>query len=159
MTDASTDDGIAALLAMKKTVTNPDTKTRQKGQHLERNYDVEAADGTKFGLYTRQSVLLPDNFSCGLRWRGPGGGEDVCLVRYNGPAHPHRNAIEGGRFVNQCHIHSATSRYMARLNGPAEGFAEPTTRYNDLRGALVCLMEDCKIEGLVLDPEQVEMKV
>ena len=159
MADTSTDEGIEALITMKKTVLNPAAKDRQKGQHVECDYEVAAVDGSEeFGLYTRQSLLDPDSFSCGLRWKRPGG-EDVTLVRYNGPAHPHRNAIEGVRFVNQCHIHRATVRYMARLNSPDEAFAEATTKYKDLRGALQQLLTDCNIGGLSQEPVQVAWKM
>jgi hypothetical protein len=157
MADPSTDAGIAALLAIGKTVTNPLARDRAKFQHVEREYEVVGNDATKFALYTRQSTMARDNFSCGLRWLGPGG-ESVTLVRYNGPAHPHRNAIEGNRFVNQCHIHRATARYIARQDGQDEGYAEVTDRYTDLKGALRCLLLDCKISGLGSDePEQMEM--
>lgn len=32
-----------------------------------------------------------------------------------------------------------------------ESFAEPTDRYLTLHGAMLCLLRDCAIEGLVLE--------
>ena len=65
--------------------------------------------------------------------------------------------IEGSRFVNQCHVHRATARYIGRLGGQDEGYAEATTRYADLRGALRCLLRDCNVLGLEVEPVQMGM--
>jgi hypothetical protein len=142
-----TDEFIAVMQAMAKTVENPGARGSVKGCHDERNYDVVSKDGkSRFTLLVRQSRLMPHSFSCGLRWRVPAGGE-VILVRYNGSDHPHKNSIEGDKFDNAFHIHLATARYAA-ASKRVEHFAETTTRFCDVAGALQCLLADWNIAGL-----------
>jgi hypothetical protein len=63
------------------------------------------------------------------------------LRRYNGRSHEHTNVLERVRF-REFQFHYATERYQ-RAGYKAEGYAEPTTRYSDLDGALTCLVQDC----------------
>ena len=75
------------------------------------------------------------------------------LRRYNGKSHSHTNKIEKNSMYN-FHIHTATQRYQ-KIGMKEESYAEETTRYADLRGAINCLIADC---GFVLPPElQMEM--
>lgn len=147
-----TDEKIAGLIAMPKQVTNPNARRRSVGRHEQVNYTVSTNDGEMgFEVFARQSIRLTESFSCGLLWISPSG-EKVTLIRYNGMSHPHNNPIEGNEFRYCCHIHIATQRYIA-LNKQPETFAEETSRYRSLNGALACLIQDCAITGLNVTPD------
>ena len=142
---------ISQLLTMEKVVKNPGAKPTLLKKSLRINYTVESSDGTRaFELYTRQNQIDPSAFSCGLTFYPRAGDKGVTLTRYNGPYHVHRNPLEGDEeIVNLCHIHLATERYMEL--GKVDKFAETTDRYENLAGALTCLLADCNITGLELN--------
>lgn len=146
---------IAQLLAMEKIVKNPGAKPTLLKKSQRVNYTVESSDGTRaFELYTRQNQIDPNAFSCGLTFYPKAGDKGVTLTRYNGPYHVHRNPLEDDEEIrNLCHIHLATERYMEL--GKVDKFAETTDRYENLAGALTCLLSDCNITGLELssDPD------
>ena len=71
------------------------------------------------------------------------------LRRYNGNSHAHTNKIEKDSFLD-FHIHIATDRYQDLTGADEDGFAVPTPRYRDLRGAFHCMLEDC---GLMIPAE------
>ena len=146
------DARIAELLSLDKTVTNPRSRTVDRGSHKQGNYRVESKDGQSFTLYTRQNNKMEEDFSCGLLWYMPSG-DVLTLVRYNGSSHPHTNRLEKSELDFSCHIHRATEKYIM-AGKKAEGFAEPTNRYSTLAGALHCLVTDCNISGLLTQPEQ-----
>lgn len=151
-TEVLTDEKIASLLRLSKTVRNPSARKKVKGLHEQINYNVDSDDGeTHFELFVRQNLKIQDDFSCGLLWLLPSG-ETVTLVRYNGSGHRHRNPIENQSFEYQCHVHRASERYVTTNKKP-ETFAEPTDRYQTLNGALDCLLCDCNISGLNVEPE------
>jgi hypothetical protein len=149
-----TDAEIAGLLAMQKVVVS-ESGEREKGKHVERDFALQAPDGTQFVLFTRQNRTLADDFRAGLRWLGPGG-ESVVLVRYNGASHLHINHLERDRFIGEYHIHRATERYMA-AGFDDEGFAQPTRRYSTMREAFDHLVADFNVEGARLPPEQLPL--
>lgn len=143
-----TDDEIATLQAKGKAVTNAKAKSREQRKSVQTNYSVEALDGQeKFELYTRQNLIDQENYSCGLIYKHPSGAQ-ITLARYNGSNHEHRNPLENGELIRfKCHIHRATQRYI-ELGDKAEKYAETTDRYNDLKGAIGCLLVDWNIAGL-----------
>lgn len=146
-TTVLTDSDIDALLKLPKRVENPGAKQRTEGKHFRKDYRVFSEDGkSEFALFVRQSTVMPDSFSVGLRWL-PKSGEDVMLIRFNGPNHPHSNALEGERFEFVCHVHQATERYLA-AGKKDEGFAVQSSDYTTISGALHCLMRRCVIAGL-----------
>lgn len=151
------DDKIAELLECRKRVTNPSARKKNKGKHLEKNYKVidSATGDLSFNLYLRQNTLLDDDFSCGLSWNMPSG-EVITLARYNGSSHAHPNHIEAEKLGYTCHIHKATERYILAGKKP-EGYAEATTDYSTLAGALHCLVTDCNISGISTDPEHPDL--
>ncbi|WP_065494707.1 MULTISPECIES: hypothetical protein [Burkholderiaceae] len=141
-----TDDVIEHLLRKSKQVVNPRAREVPKAKHLERNFDVKSIEGDDhFTLITRQSTLIPENFSCGLIWHAAPG-QRVILTRYNGYDHEHGNPIEGTKFQFSCHIHRATQRYI-QAGRKAEMYAEATERYSTLPDAIECLLIDCNISG------------
>lgn len=147
-----TDGKIAALIAMPKRVTNPGARRKVNSKHEQVNYNVVGNDDeTVFQIFARQSIKIAESFSCGLLWISPSG-ETVTLIRYNGLSHPHENSLESTRFEFHCHIHKATERYIA-VNKKPETYAEKTDRYRTLNGAIHCLLKDCAVTGLDVEPE------
>ena len=154
--ESLTDEKIAQLLAMPKRVTNPKAREIADANHLKRDFMVQSDDGAEdFVLFTRQNKTVRDDFSCGVRWIAPGG-EDLILVRYNGPSHPHPNSIEKDRLDFVSHIHRATERYI-RANLKAEAFAEMTNRYSTMAGALHELVRDLHISGIETTADHPEL--
>lgn len=152
-----TDHEIALLLAEAKVVTTPKARRREQRKSAHASYSVtSAASASAFEIYTRQNLIDPENYSCGLIYKHPGG-TDITLARYNGSNHEHRNPLEGGELIRfKCHIHRATQRYI-ELGDKAEKYAETTDRYTDLAGAIRCLLLDWNISGFhTTDPEHTE---
>ena len=105
----------------------------------------------KFGIKIRQSSVYPLDFSAILTVSVPLSSTEFRLRRYNGETHPHPNPIEGN-VVNGFHIHYATERYQRR-GDDAETYAEETSRFSDLDGALRCLLKDANFE----EPPQLQL--
>ncbi len=151
-----TDAQICDLLNCAKSVENPGSKARTEGKHVRRDYKVVSSDNKhEFVLFTRQSTVIPDNFSAGLRWRSKTGEESI-LIRCNGSDHVHGNAIEREQFSAQQHIHMATERYIV-AGRKAESYAEPSRKYSTLAGALHELMQLAKITGLQTQPDEPDL--
>lgn len=147
------DEEIARLIALQKTVTNPRARTLTQRGSERLNYDLEGPQGERFQIYLRQNTRIPEGFSCGLLFFPPSG-EKVTLARYNGGDHEHTNPLESGKPMPMaCHVHRATQRYMD-AGRKADHFAETTDRYNDLKGALRAMAEDCNVRGLDLGDNQ-----
>jgi len=151
--ESITDEFIEELIGCRKMVINPKTRDVNKPGHKQVNYMVKALDdsGHKFELFTRQNLAegMEDDFSCGLRWLASNG-ESLILCRYNGSSHPHRNKIENQAIGLVCHIHRATERYITANQKP-DGFAYETDNYQSLQEAVLCLVRDCRIDGLLTD--------
>lgn len=151
-----TEEQIAELVTMPKRVENPNTKTKTEAKHSRRDFRVFSTDGShEFALFTRQSLLLPDGFSAGLRWLAKSG-ESVILMRCNGSDHPHYNNIERDRFESVCHIHHATERYLA-VGKKSEGYAQQTREYRTLDGALHHIVRLCNITGLKTEQDEPDL--
>ncbi len=146
---------IDKLINEPKTVKNPTARDVQKPGHTQKNYLLESKAGNSFSIYMRQNNKIEDDFSCGLMWNSPSG-ETVTLVRYNGSSHQHGNRLEDETLDFECHIHKARSEYL-EAGLKIEGFAQATSRYHRLEGALYCLVEDCNIQGI--NPSQDEPKL
>jgi len=148
--ESVTDNKISELIAMPKRVTNPTSRSKTKEGHEQYNYKLKSLsdDDLEFELYTRQNLRegMEEDFSCGISWLAHNG-ESFALKRYNGPAHKHKNHLEGNLLEYKPHIHLSTEKYV-RANRKSEGFAEETNRYNSLQGALHCLVIDCNISGI-----------
>ena len=143
LTDAQIED----LLRMPKRVENPASRERQDGKHMRRDFRVFSEDRRQeIILFTRQSTIIRNGFSAGLRWRSKTG-EEVILLRCNGSDHAHVNALERDRFESKFHVHKASEQYI--LAGKrSEGRAEPTEVFRTLGGALHEVMRLANITGL-----------
>lgn len=142
-----TDAEIHRLLKVSKRITNPGARKRTLERHVQWDYEAESESFPvkKFAVFLRQSTRLKSSFSVGIRLLA--GQNSVTLMRCNGYNHPHTNHIENERFDPQCHVHIATERYLS-AGKPDDGFAEPTTAYNDLAGAFIYLVRHCNIRGI-----------
>lgn len=140
-----TDETIQFLLKEPKTVIDKKARVTQKMKHNEKNLTLKSQDGERtYTLFIRQSTLIENSFTCGLRLQRKN--SEIILTRYNGSDHPHTNSLEDEKFEYQCHIHTATERYI-KTGQKVEKYAQKTTRYNNVEGALMCLLADCSITG------------
>ena len=146
---------LSRLRCSQKTVTKWIVVNRAKLKHIEATCEAISDSGDEFQIYMRQSQLLVDNFSCGIKWQSPEG-ELVTLARYNGSSHTHENKADGRKIINACHIHQITVE--AVLQGwDHENYAIATDLYSDLDGAKLALSADFSIIGLTPDSEQLEI--
>jgi len=151
-----TEEQLGVLVAMPKRVENPNSKTKTEARHSRRDFRVVSIDGShEFSLFTRQSLLLPEGFSVGLRWLAKSG-EPVILMRCNGSDHPHTNSLERDRIDYACHIHQATERYLA-VGKKSEGYAQQTKEYRTLEGALHHIVRLCNITGLKTEQDEPDL--
>ena len=147
---------IDELITCPKHVINSSGRAKAEGRHIRRDFQVASLDGQhEFVLFTRQSTMIAESFSAGLRWRSKTG-EEVILMRCNGADHSHSNAIERTRFEHHRHVHRATERYLA-AGRRAESFAEVNDVYSTLDGALHHLMQLATISGLNTGPDETDM--
>jgi len=122
-------------------------QVRPKRGHSERELLVKGENGSEFSLILRQSEFDKLDFSVILAYLVPKTNVLFRLRRYNGKSHEHTNPQEGQKFY-AFHIHIATERYQQ--SGLREDtYAEQTTAYSDLNGAIQCMFNDC---GFVLPP-------
>ena len=135
------DDELAELRSMPKRVTNPAARWVEKPGHRQRNYQVMGGDeATRFAVYLRQNVRDESDFSCGIAYL-PLGGARLTLARYNGPSHIHRE------IAYRPHIHRTTASAIAAGRKP-ESEADETDRFATLEGALGCLIDDFRLDGI-----------
>ena len=116
---------------------------RKRG-HSEQHVEFISDAGSVFRLILRQNIINPLDFSVILSVRIAQSNMVFRLRRYNGKSHEHTNHIERHTFYDY-HVHMATERYQ-RAGRTADGYAEPTDRYSDFRGALRCLIDDARVE-------------
>ena len=153
-----TDAEIAELVSCAKRVENPASKQRTEGKHLRQDFRLLSEDGRcEFILFTRQSTVIGGNFSAGLRWKSKTG-EEVILLRCNGSDHAHGNSIEREQFEARTHVHSATERYVL-AGKKAESYAETTSAYTTLAGALHELVRLANVRGLDTRPDEKDLFV
>ena len=114
---------------------------RQKRGHSEGELDIDGSDGNQFRLILRQSSHNPLDFSVILAWLPPQANTVFRLCRFNGRSHEHTNILENVKFYD-FHIHRATQRYQ-QSGLREDAFAEPTQQYQDLKGALRVMVQEC----------------
>lgn len=123
-------------------------EVKKKG-HTEYHLNVPGNAGRDFEIIRRESNFDLANFSVVLGVYFPGENECFRLRRYNGNNHTHTNRIEK---VEVCgfHIHMTTEKYQRKNlqdnRIQIDGYAEPTTRYQDIEGALRCLIKDANFQ-------------
>ncbi len=145
-----TDQQIAELINERKVL--PDDWRTQ----LDKNNSlyIIGERGNRFRIITNLNTKYPSDFSVVLAVVNPKKGADFRIRRYNGMhKRPHNNKIEKQKIYGY-HIHFATERYQER-GYDEEAYAEKTDRYNDLKGALHCLIQDANFEL----PAQLELKL
>jgi len=141
-----TDSAIAELIAERKAAPDglqPITRLSERNRHWRREYEIKCATtGNRFVIKVRKSTINPFDFSVILGYQLPGLTTIFHLRRYNGKSHWHTNHLDDNVRFRAFHIHTATERYQ-KNGADAEHFAEITTRYADLDGAINCLLADC----------------
>ena len=141
-----TDQEIAALIQERKVLPDNWTKkfkTRENRGFKEHYQDITGEDGNTFRLIVKAGDFNKTVFSVVLVVIIPDSKKYFPLCRYNGSNHQHSNDIEG-EMVTGFHIHTATERYQRKKN--VFGYAQSTTRYSDVNGALQCLLSDANFE-------------
>jgi len=122
-------------------------RLKLKRAHKEAEIAVRGANGSDFRVLVRQSTINVLDFSVVLGCLVPKASALFRLRRYNGRSHEHTNRIEGARFF-EFHVHTATERYQD-LGMKEDSYAEATSRFSDLDGAVRALVADC---GFEVDP-------
>ena len=102
--------------------------------------DVLGDDDNTYRIIIRDEYRRKPSFSVILLVYPFDTNQGVRLRRYNSPHGKHINHLEGS-VVYQYHIHKATERYQ-RNRDRIDHYAEETSRFNDIHGALQCLIED-----------------
>ena len=141
------DNEISRLVAERKPLPREwraRLRLRTKLGHEESHLDCTGELGNQFHLIFRQSSLNVLDFSAILAVHVPQSNRLFRLRRYNGRSHEHTNTIEGDTFY-QYHIHLATERYQ-EVGAREDAYAEVTERYNDLSGAVDCLLHDSSFD-------------
>ena len=145
-----TDQQIAELITERKVL--PDDWRIQLNKH--NNLYIIGENRNRFRLITNQNEKYLSDFSVILAVINPKTGATFRICRYNGmPKRPHNNKIEKQKIYGY-HIHFATERYQKR-GYDEETYAEETDRYNNLEGALQCLIQDANFEL----PVQLELEL
>lgn len=137
------DNEIAVFVAERKPLPKEwrvRLRRRDKRGHSESELSCAGESGSEFRVILRQNTINALDFSAILAVRIPQSGRLFRLRRYNGKSHEHSNRIEGDSFYD-FHIHVASERYQ-EIGAREDAFAETTDRYQDLAGALDCLLED-----------------
>ena len=145
-----TDQQIAELINERKVL--PDDWRTQLDKN--KSLYIIGERGNRFRIITNLNKKYPSDFSVILAVINPKKGADFRIRRYNGMHKwPHINKIEKQK-IRDYHIHFATERYQER-GYDEEAYAEKTARYNNLKGALHCLIQDANFEL----PAQLELKL
>lgn len=134
------DAQITGLIAEPKPIVEVKALTPGKvaAGHRRSTKRVEGTAGSSFRLMVRQAIADPDDFSVSLGYAVPASNRLFLLRRHNGDSHRHPNKLEG-TVVRGFHVHLATERNQ--LAGFKEdGYAEATTSYSDLAGAISHLL-------------------
>ena len=144
-----TDQQIVELITERKVL--PDNWRTQLNKH--NSLYIIGENGNRFRLITNQNEKYPSDFSVILAVINPKTGI-FRIRRYNGmPKRPHNNKIEKQK-IHGYHIHYAKERYQER-GYDEDAYAKETDRYNNLEGALQCLIQDANFES----PAQLELEL
>ena len=146
MTILLTDKEIESMVNEQKSAP-PDLMSmgqfKPKRRHKEKHVNVLGASQNAFRIILRQNEINRLDFSIILAVRLPQSNKFFRLRRYNGKSHEHTNHIEKETFFDH-HIHFATERYQ-NSGAREDAYAERTSRYKDIYGALECLITDAHL--------------
>jgi len=138
------DDEIEALVREPKPLPEgfeARISLHDKRGHKESELDVRGANGNVFRIIARQNAINRLDFSLILAVLAADTTQVFRLRRYNGKSHEHTNRLERESFYD-FHVHYATERYQE--SGTREdAYAEVTDGYDDLPGAIDCLIKEC----------------
>ena len=141
-----TEGAISDLIAERKSIPDglwPVTRWTERNGHWRRDYEITCgATGNIFVVKLRKNQINPFDFSVILGHQLPGLNTIFILRRYNGKSHPHTNHLDENITFRTFHIHTATERYQ-NFGSNAEHWAEITTRYAEMDGAIQCMLSDC----------------
>ena len=141
-----TEVAISELIAERKPTPDglcPVTRWTERNGHSRREYEVTCeTTGNVFVINLRKNQINPFDFSVILGYQLPALNTIFNLRRYNGKSHPHTNHLDENVMFRTFHIHTATERYQ-NFGSKPEHWAEITTRYADVDGAVQCLLSDC----------------
>jgi len=133
-----TDEEIERLIRCAKRVVQPPRKTMRDRQGSLRNeMTIESVEeGRHFYVFMRQNIDFNENFSIGLRFLASDGGQQICLIRFNGP-HAHRELKSDSE---QSHWHASFHIHKAKVENISAGlkedqFAFKTDRYASFQEA------------------------
>lgn len=145
------DEKIQELLEERKVLSvqwRKNATPKSKRNEEERHLVIIGDDGHEFKIIVRENQINPlRNFSVILGFCYPEQGNLFHLRRYNGNSHRHTNAIPPGqKEFDGFHIHYATEKYQI-AGEDEDDYAKRTDRYQDISGALECLMEDANVQG------------
>ncbi len=145
-----TDQQIAELINERKVLPD-DWRTQLNNNN---SLYIIGENGNRFRIITNLNKKYPSDFSVILAVIDPKTGVAFRILRYNGMLkRPHNNKIEKQKIYGY-HIHFATERYQER-GYDEDTYAEETDRYNNLEGALQCLIQDANFEL----PAQLELEL
>ncbi|MDP2682082.1 MAG: hypothetical protein Q8P28_04630 [Deltaproteobacteria bacterium] len=139
------DNDILELIQERKILPEGYTtvfQMREKKGHKEQEVTIKRNDDSLFKLILRQNITNVLDFSVILGYMPSKSNVLFRLTRYNG-RHTHTNKIEGGSFYD-FHIHLATQRYQEK-GYDEDAYAQASSAYSDIRGAMECLIKDCNI--------------
>ena len=148
-----TDEEISSLISEEKQYSGSIEEImsyRESDGHKRSSVKLHRGDGSHFMIKLRLSLKNMYDFSAIISFQEKGSNKDFKLRRYNGKSHEHNNRLEKEKFYS-FHIHQATERYQ-EAGRKEECYAEQTTRYADIKGALKCLLQDCNIT-IEVDPQ------
>lgn len=140
-----TEEGIDHLIKSPKKIVEKDPKRGFKEKGLNRFFDlgVKSDLSPKVGIFARQNIRFPRNFSVGLQLQIEDGRE-VTLVRYNGPHGKHASTPD--RHYVLPHIHRVTADEIAKDNiKPQAKYIQTTDKYENFNQALEVFLFDVGI--------------
>lgn len=136
------------LISCPKEIIKPPRKSMVLTNGHQRNdMDLCSVEGKeKFRVFMRKNAQFEENFSIGLDYIPSEGGQQICLVRCNGPHGEHTNDLFSSAPHTGYHIHKATAENINAGLKP-EKFAIITTEYATYDEALFFFLKQCNIKG------------
>lgn len=144
--DEPTDADLYRLRRERKRVEKPNARWTRRQGNERKDYLMTGDSGARYKIYLRRSLYDALQYTAGIAVVKPDG-TLLTLARYNG-SHFHGSA----RLTP--HVHLTTAQAIRDGLKPERG-ASPTDRYEDVEGALRCLVHDFRVAGLPgIDPDE-----